>query len=172
MTYRTTNDLRNEFPMKCRYKLMGHTFLWDHWWLGYGQPSPQDLFRPKEAGPGVKLLSPGRRTCDLLRPAGCLSVCLSACLSEFVEPKLCITLTVQSYVVLHRPVLCTPDLVVHLSAQGRPNFSGHPWITLIVHVGSQRTYSGGAQESSILVVHSVHTNQGSQCSSVPKYTLV
>ncbi len=51
---------------------MGHTFLWDHWWLRYGQASPHDLFRPEvgeEAGPGVKLLSPGRRMCDLLRPA-------------------------------------------------------------------------------------------------------
>ena len=54
--------------MKYRYKLMGHTLFWDHWLLRYGKASPQDLFKAKQAGPGVKCLSPGRRTCDLLRP--------------------------------------------------------------------------------------------------------
>ena len=47
---------------------MGPTFFWDYWWLRYDQPSSKDLFRPKQASPGVKLVSPGRQTCNLLRP--------------------------------------------------------------------------------------------------------
>ncbi len=66
-------DQRNGFSIKCRYKLMSHTLLWDQWSLTYDQPSPQDLFRAKEVSLGVKLLSPGHCTCDLLRPEYCTS---------------------------------------------------------------------------------------------------
>ena len=33
-----------------------------------GKASPRDLLRPKGASPGLKLVSPGRRTCELDRP--------------------------------------------------------------------------------------------------------
>ena len=55
--------------MKCRYKMIGHSSLWVHWKLRYGQPSPRDLLRVKGASPGLKFVSPGRRTCELDRPA-------------------------------------------------------------------------------------------------------
>ncbi len=55
--------------MKCRYKLIGHTFLWVQWKVRYGQASPRDLLRTKGASPGLKLVSPGRPTCELDRPA-------------------------------------------------------------------------------------------------------
>ena len=56
--------------MKCRYKSTGHTFLWVQWKLRYDQASPRDLLRAKEASPGLKFVSPGRRTCELDRPGG------------------------------------------------------------------------------------------------------
>ncbi len=54
--------------MKFRYKSIGHTFLWVQWKVRYGQASPGDLLRAKGASPGLKLVSPGRRTCELDRP--------------------------------------------------------------------------------------------------------
>ncbi len=54
--------------MKCRYKLIGHTSLWVQWKLRYDQASPRDLLGAKRASPGLKLVSPGRRTCELDRP--------------------------------------------------------------------------------------------------------
>ncbi len=54
--------------MKSRYKSMGHTFLWVQWKVRYVQASPRDLLRAKGASPGLKLVSPGRRTCELDRP--------------------------------------------------------------------------------------------------------
>ena len=47
---------------------IGHTFLWVKWKVRYGQKSPRDLLRTKGASPGLKLVSPGRRTCKLDRP--------------------------------------------------------------------------------------------------------
>ena len=55
--------------MKCRYKLVGHTFLGIQWKLRYGQASPTDLLGAKGDSPGVRLVSPGRWTCELDRPA-------------------------------------------------------------------------------------------------------
>ncbi len=45
-----------------------------------------------------------------VHPSVRLSVCLSVCLSGFVEPTLCTTSTVHSFIVYHRPALCTTDL--------------------------------------------------------------
>ena len=36
--------------------------------MRYGQASPRDLLRAKAASPGLILVSPGRRTCQLDRP--------------------------------------------------------------------------------------------------------
>ena len=54
--------------MKCRHKSICHTFLWVQWKLRYGQASPRDLLRAKGASLGIKIVSPGRRTCELDRP--------------------------------------------------------------------------------------------------------
>ena len=43
---------------KCRYELKGHTLLLDHWLLRYGLAL---LASPR-------LASPGRLTCEMLRP--------------------------------------------------------------------------------------------------------
>ncbi len=42
--------------MKCRCDLIGFDTLTWHWWLIYGQPSPEDLIRALLASPGVKLV--------------------------------------------------------------------------------------------------------------------
>ena len=55
--------------MKCRY------FFWVKWKLRYGQASPFDLFRAKGASPDLKLVSSGRRTCELDRPATLVWIC-------------------------------------------------------------------------------------------------
>ena len=67
------------------------------------------------------------------------SVCL---LSAFVEPTLCTTSTVQSYVVHHRPALCTTDLLCAACCTRVTYFflrsRGHPlpifFLVLVVHV--------------------------------------
>ncbi len=61
-------DKRIRFVIKCRYRSIGHTLLWVQWKLRYGQASPRDLLRPKGASPGLKFVSPGRRTCKMDRP--------------------------------------------------------------------------------------------------------
>ncbi len=66
--FKINTDQRSGFLMKCKYKLIGHTLLWVYWKLRYDQTSPSDLFRAKRASPRVKLLSPGRRTCEMDRP--------------------------------------------------------------------------------------------------------
>ncbi len=88
-----------------------------------------------------------------------LSVLLS---SRFVRATLRTTSTVQDYIVRHQPALCTTDLhfapptcIVHHGAQGGPM--------------SMRSRGHSAYDS---VVHNVHTNNGSQCSSVPPYFVV
>ncbi len=48
------------------------------------------------------------------------------CVWGFVEPTLCTTAMVQSYIVYHRPVLCTTDLSVHHGAQLLTSSRGHP----------------------------------------------
>ncbi len=68
MTFNFYSDKRYGFVMKCRYKSIGHTFLWVQWKVRYDQASPGDLFRAKGASPGLKMVSPGRRTCELDRP--------------------------------------------------------------------------------------------------------
>ena len=61
-------DKRIRFVIKCRHRSIGHTFLWVLWQLRYGQASPRELLRPKGASPGLKFVSPGRRTCEMDRP--------------------------------------------------------------------------------------------------------
>ncbi len=56
-------------------------------------------------------------------------VCVYLLLCGFVEAMLCTTLFVQSYVVHHRPALCTTNL--HHGAQGGPTFTQHTTIQII-----------------------------------------
>ncbi len=105
----------------------------------------------------------------------------SFCRDGFVGHMLCTTSMLQGYVVHHQPPLCTMDifhcLVVHMKHAQNRHFlsvfgggtlayrcidSGH---TRVVHKGTDTQYS-------ILVVHNVHADQGSQCSSIQTYTLV
>ena len=83
-------DKRNRFVMKCRYKSIGHTFLWVQCKLRYDQASPRDLLRAKGPSPELKLVSPGRRTCELDRPGDEGNMAYRAgkpCLGSSVEPS-------------------------------------------------------------------------------------
>ncbi len=49
-------------------------------------------------------------------------ICVAFCLPRFVQAVLCITSTIQNYVVHHWPALCTTAMRVHHGAQGAPTF--------------------------------------------------
>ncbi len=55
--------------MKHRYDLIGQSLFLAHLLLRYCLASPEDLFSALLASSKAILLSPGRRTCEMLRPA-------------------------------------------------------------------------------------------------------
>ncbi len=81
--------------MKCRYKSIGHTFLWVQWKVRYGQASPRDLLRVKGASRRLKLVSPGHRTSELDRP-DCLSQAFVNYYTDYTFIKVTQLLTINA----------------------------------------------------------------------------
>ncbi len=102
-----------------------------------------------------------------------LSTCQFVRLYGLVRAMLCTTSTVQDYVLHHQPEfytlvhkgdLCPREVVV---APGVYHF-------LVVYMEHAQNGHFLSEHTQVVhkVVHNKHANQGSQCSSVPKYTVM